>query len=315
MARKAVATAETVAEAVEALFTEGLDPTVERVRAKLGGGSFTTISKLLSEALAQRQTQATQVSEVPSDLVEIGQRAVASIYAAVQRQATAKIELIEADAHKQIDAANHARAEAALEIERLEREGEQAAEGLVAAQKATQDAIARAERGEATAQASREEIKHLTQVLAGAQADAQAARESEREAQQRAARSEDARRAAEVESRKETDRLQTALARAEAQAEAGRVEIERLTQRLTVTEAEAKRATQAHQVAEATSRKAIDQLQQQVGKLEASDGALQRELQKAQQEADRAHENERRARDEAAEFRGQLKALTEKGTK
>lgn len=293
MARKAVATAETVAEAVEALFTEGLDPTVERVRAKLGGGSFTTISKLLSEALARRQTQATQVSEVPSDLVEIGQRAVASIYATVQRQAAAKIELIEADAHKQIEVANHARAEAALEIERLEREGEQSAEGLVVAQKATQDAIARAERGEATAQASRDEIKHLTQVLAGAQADAQAARESDREAQQRAARSEDARRAAEVESRKETDRLQTALARAEAQAETGRVEIERLAQRLTAT----------------------DQLQQQVGKLEASNGALQRELQKAQQEADRAHENERRARDEAAELRGQLKALTEKGTK
>jgi len=104
MARKAVATAETVAQAVEALINEKLDPTVERVRAKLGGGSFTTINRVLTTVLAHRETQATQISEVPADLVEIGQRAVAAIYAAVQRQASSKIELIEADSRKQIDA-------------------------------------------------------------------------------------------------------------------------------------------------------------------------------------------------------------------
>ena len=196
MARKAVATVETVTAAVEALVGEGLDPTVERVRAKLGGGSFTTINKVLGEVLSHRQSEAAQVSEVPADLIDIGQRAVASIYAAVQRQANAKIEALEADARKHIDAANHARAEAALEIERLEREGEQAAEALAAEQKAAQDAIARAERAEATAQASHAEIDRLTRALAAAQADIQASRESEREAQQRATRSEDARRAA-----------------------------------------------------------------------------------------------------------------------
>src|ERR1700722_17080465 len=131
MARKAMATAEAVAQAVEALIGEKLEPTVERVRSKLGGGSFTTINRVLAEVLSQRQTQATQISEVPADLVDIGQRAVASIYAAVQRQAASKIELIETDSRKQIDAANHAKAEAALEIERLEREAEQAAEALV----------------------------------------------------------------------------------------------------------------------------------------------------------------------------------------
>src|ERR1035438_4181006 len=169
MARKAMATAEAVTQAVEALVGEGLDPTVERVRSKLGGGSFTTISKVLGDVLSQRKTQATQISEVPGDLVEIGQRAVAAIYAAVQRQATTKIELIEADARKQVDTANHARAEAALEIERLESEGEQAADVLTAAQKATQEGLARAERAEATAQAARSEIERLTHAIAAAQ--------------------------------------------------------------------------------------------------------------------------------------------------
>ncbi len=171
MARKAVATVETVTAAVEALIGEGLDPTVERVRAKLGGGSFTTINKVLGEVLAQRQSQAAEVSEVPADLIDIGQRAVASIYAAVQRQANAKIEALEADARKQIDAANRARAEAALEIERLEREGEQAAEALAAEQKANQDALARAERAEATAQASKAEIERLTHRLTATEAE------------------------------------------------------------------------------------------------------------------------------------------------
>ena len=125
----------------------------------------------------------------------------------------------------------------------------------------------------------------------------------------------EAHQAAEAVSRKEIDQLQKVFARAEAQAQASHAEVQRLTQLCASAEAEAKRSAQAHQVAEATNRKVIDQLQQQVGKWEASDGALQRELQKAQQEAERALENERRARDEAAELRGQLKALTEKGTK
>jgi chromosome segregation ATPase len=231
MARKAVATAETVTQAVEALVGEGLDPTVERVRAKLGGGSFTTISKVLSEVLAQRQTHATQVSEVPADLVEIGQRSVAAIYAAVQRQATAKIELIEADARKQIDAANHARAEAALEIERLEREGEQAAETLAATQKALQDALSRAERAEATAAAERAEIARV--------------------------------------------------------------------------ESEVKRLRQEQ-----------EQLQRQFATADASLKATQTDLQRMRQESTLAREQEQRARDEAAELRGQLKALGgEKGGK
>ncbi len=161
MARKAVATPEAVVQAVEGLVKEGLDPTVERVRAKLGGGSFTTINKLLGEVLAQRQTQATQVSDLPPDLLEVGQRAVASIFASVQRSAADKIALIEADARKNIESAQHARAEAALEIERLEREGEQAAEALVTAQKTAQEALARAERAEATVAAERAEISRV----------------------------------------------------------------------------------------------------------------------------------------------------------
>jgi chromosome segregation ATPase len=256
MPRKAVATAESVAQAVESLLAEGLDPTVERVRSKIGGGSFTTINKVLAEVQLRRQTQAIQISEVPSDLVEIGQRAVAAIYAAVQRQAAAKIELIEADARQRIDATNRARAEAALEIERLEGDVEQGTEALATAQQSIQDSLARAERAEATAKAAQSEIERLTRAFAGAQADAQSARESDQESQRRSMRAEDARRTSEAESRKENDRLQKALAHAEAQIK-----------------------------------------------------SLKTEILSATKETERARESERRARDEASEMRGKIKAL------
>ena len=176
MVRRATATPESIIAAVEALVTEGLEPTTERVRAKLGGGSFTTINKILSGVLEQRQTEAAQANQLPAELVEIGQRAVVAIYAAVNRASATKIDLIEADARKQIDAAKHARAEAALEIERLERLAEQAAENLATAERSITEADTRAQRAEATVAAQAAELSRLPTALA-------AARDSERATQ------------------------------------------------------------------------------------------------------------------------------------
>jgi chromosome segregation ATPase len=304
MARRAMVTQESVTEAVEALIAEKLDPTVERVRHKLGGGSYTTINKVLGAVLQNRQSQATQISDVPPDLIEIGQRAVGAIYAAVQRQAASKIELIETDSRKQIDAANHARAEAALEIERLEREAEQATESLVAAQRATQDALGRAERAEATVTAGQAEIQRLERAIVGAQADAQSARESDQEAQKRASRSEDERRAFEAETRKELDQLHKALAQAETKLVSANEKVEQLGDGVRRAETESARLRQER-----------EELQVRVAKAEAGLAAAQAEVQKIAQALERAQEGERRARDETAELRGQLKAGDEKGKK
>jgi chromosome segregation ATPase len=292
-----MATAETVVAAVEALLPEKLEPTVERVRSKLGGGSFSTISRLLSDVLAEQQTRATQISEVPSDLVAVGQQAVGAIYAAVQRQAAAKIEVIEANARKHIEAANHGRAEAALEIERLERETEQLTEAA-AAQAAIHDALGRAERAEATVLAARAEIERLAHAFAAAQADAQAARESDQEAQKRAARSEEGRREAETMSRKEINELRQALARSDAAAARASGELERIVPLLQATEKDAK-----------ALRSEREQLQLKLVKAETSIESMQTELLAVKKDRDTAREHEQRAHDEAAEARGRLKAL------
>jgi len=90
-----------------------MEPSAKPSMSGSGRGTTPPSTGVLTTVLSQRQTHATQISGVPANLVEIGQRAVEAIYAAVQLQATGKIELIESNSRKQIDAANHARAEAA----------------------------------------------------------------------------------------------------------------------------------------------------------------------------------------------------------
>jgi chromosome segregation ATPase len=233
MPRKTTVSDENVGQAVDSLISEGLDPTLERVRAKLGGGSYTTINRVLTTVLTQRQAHATQISEVPADLVEIGQRAVAAIYAAVQRQAASKIELIETNSRRLIDAANHARAEAAVEIERLEREAEQAAEALASSQRATQDALTRAERAEATSQAAQAEIQRLERAIVDAQAETKHLRQ-------------------------ERDQFQARIAKAEAGVEAAQVELQKTAKAL--------------ERAQDSERRARDETAELRGQIKAGDG-------------------------------------------
>jgi chromosome segregation ATPase len=80
--------------------------------------------------------------------------------------------------------------------------------------------------------------------------------------------------------------------------------VERLTQTVKSAEAETTELRQQR-----------DQLQGRVAKAEAGVESAQAELQKTAQALERAQEGERRARDEAAELRGQLKAGDDKGKK
>jgi uncharacterized coiled-coil DUF342 family protein len=148
MSRKALATPEAVTETVNALRQEGLDPTVERIRTRLGGGSFTTISRALSVLRKQQGLDQPPVGDMPADLAQIGQQAVQSIYAAIQRTARTQIEAIESDARLQVQATQKARSEAELEIERLEQQAETAEEALSSLRVTTDDLRARAERSD-----------------------------------------------------------------------------------------------------------------------------------------------------------------------
>jgi chromosome segregation ATPase len=78
----------------------------------------------------------------------------------------------------------------------------------------------------------------------------------------------------------------------------GRADSERLTKVATAAEAET-----------ATARQQREELQTRLSKAEASIEATHADLETTRAEIARALDSERRARDEAAEVRGQLKAL------
>lgn len=179
MSRKAVATPEAVTQAVESLRQEGLDPTVDRIRTRLGGGSFTTISRALSALKRDRGLDQPPVGDMPPDLLQVGQKCIQSIYEAIQRTARAQIESIEREARLQVQAAQKARSEAELEIERLERETDAADEAISALRTMGSDTSAKAERTEGQlaaltleAERSRAQVDTLRAELKGVRDEA-----------------------------------------------------------------------------------------------------------------------------------------------
>ncbi|MGH8516478.1 MAG: DNA-binding protein [Panacagrimonas sp.] len=56
---------------VESLNAEGLEPTLERVRANLGSFSYTTINRARPKSYRSRQAGNTEAADIPADLVEI----------------------------------------------------------------------------------------------------------------------------------------------------------------------------------------------------------------------------------------------------
>ena len=86
MARAGV-TYHDVAKAAEAIKTQGQEPTVDRVRERLGTGSKSTIAPLLKRWRSDNG-EAADVSRLPSDLVEV----VKSLHERVQQMADHRIE-------------------------------------------------------------------------------------------------------------------------------------------------------------------------------------------------------------------------------
>ena len=86
MARAGV-TYHDVAKAAEAIKTQGQEPTVDRVRERLGTGSKSTIAPLLKRWRSDNG-EAADVSGLPSDLVEV----VKSLHERVQQMADHRIE-------------------------------------------------------------------------------------------------------------------------------------------------------------------------------------------------------------------------------
>lgn len=181
MSRRAIATKETVAEAVQKLLLAGLHPTVAQVRGAIGGGSYTTISEVLSQVLADRRAPEPHVTEMPEDLAKIAQQAALAIYTAIQKAANSRIEIVERDAGSRVGHADHARREAEFEIESLERDAVALSRERDVARESAHKASARAERAEAQLAAIEAQVQRLRDELGQARQAAERARGEEAE--------------------------------------------------------------------------------------------------------------------------------------
>lgn len=109
-----------IIEAAEALVSEGINPSMQSVRERLGGGSFATISPVLRKWKEDRESTTVAVLEMPSDVKSALERFGVDLWKAASSLASAQFEKLKEESRSSIDRANNERDEALREIELLE---------------------------------------------------------------------------------------------------------------------------------------------------------------------------------------------------
>lgn len=113
-------TKQDIIDTAEQLTAEGINPSMQAVRQRLGGGSFATISPALREWKEKREATTVAVLEMPSDVKGALERFGADLWKAVSVLATAQFEKVKEESRINIEAANLERDEVLAEIEVLE---------------------------------------------------------------------------------------------------------------------------------------------------------------------------------------------------
>lgn len=125
---KPIATQESVWAAADALAAEGIEPSLELIRKRLGGGSHTTIAPHLKTWTARRDELA--ALHVPEDLAARGSAFVRELFASALGSARQTVEAPLLRAKAERDSAMAHLADAEAEVARLEREVQRQAEEL-----------------------------------------------------------------------------------------------------------------------------------------------------------------------------------------
>jgi hypothetical protein len=127
MARQFV-TQEAVTEAAESILANGQEPTMVRVQAHIGGGSYTTVKRYLDLWKQQRVDDTYAEAEAPSAVKSKAEHLSRAIWAVASREAHEAVKSAKEQAEQAIAAAKAEVAESNNEIARLEAvEAKQAA--------------------------------------------------------------------------------------------------------------------------------------------------------------------------------------------
>jgi chromosome segregation ATPase len=164
---KQLVTLELVSAAAAALVEAGDEPSIIAVQQRIGGGSYTTVKRLLDVWRQQREAQA-PLPEPPAAIAEQAAAAARELWAAAQRLAAVEITETRELARRQVEEAQQAQIGAETALQELEAEAEvQAGELALREQTITQLrgelAEAREELGAAAARA--DELERQAQEL------------------------------------------------------------------------------------------------------------------------------------------------------
>lgn len=125
MARDGISKSQ-VFNAADAISAAGQAPTVASVRAKLGTGSYTTITAMLRDWKSQADTKTDDVeTDVPEEVTEALGRAAGIVWKAAQDHFRHELATVKKEAERATAAAQAQTADALAEIARLEAEADE----------------------------------------------------------------------------------------------------------------------------------------------------------------------------------------------
>ena len=164
-------TKEQVWQAAEALEREGANPTVLRVRAKLGSGSPNTITPYLAEWRKRREAPAASAeqSEAPPAVVT----AVCQLWEAALGEAGARLQSERSSLAIAREELEHERAEALAEVERLDQALEGAQSELESTRASLNEELQAHAQTRTAADERAQHIKDLSRAILQAQKAAQ----------------------------------------------------------------------------------------------------------------------------------------------
>lgn len=109
-----------VFNAADAISAAGQQPTVALIRAKLGSGSYTTITAMLRTWRDRSAPSEEETLDVPEEVTEALQRAGQIVWSAAQQQLQSELRAIRTETTKTVASTQSALDEALAEIRRLE---------------------------------------------------------------------------------------------------------------------------------------------------------------------------------------------------
>lgn len=169
-----LATKELVFDAASALLSEGTEPTIVNVQAKIGGGSFTTIKRYLDAWSAQQETNAQAALETPSFVLEKGAELGRQLWAISVREASKQTQSVKEEAEIKVAALSRDLELALSEIRRME-ELEESQNTLI---QSANEQLRKANEMLADAQIKASKVPDLEARLFAAEADAASARQA-----------------------------------------------------------------------------------------------------------------------------------------